>query len=351
MKLLKSADNLLAMADEEINPLNVKLPGKKEILLTGIELATIGDIRIPQLANFLGEDPVITLELLREANTLDENSTHLNIINVRAAVVRLGMGSVVKVLTDLASRPAPENQEVAARLENLRILSQEASFVAHTISSIVYRDLTEVSEMAGLFAYIGHMIACITLKEQYLNISKDLNQPSLAHRLQQSYSFNITAVLLEYLENHKIVPEIIHAFNKSVPCKTATQVNLRFILQSAIELVDAVHNSKWQKYHPNHSLPTNSALRFLRINGQQYLSIYESISTYFKKLLEKKHVEHKNVGHLPEANQHEHSEKEHHVSYLDEEYPKGCSSSMLKIFEEDVSLATQTSKNNTQKKS
>lgn len=330
------------MADEKINPLNIKLPGKKEILLPGIELASVGDMRIPQLANLLGEDPVITLELLREANTLDRNSTKLNIINVRAAVVRLGMSSVVKVLTGIVNRPVSENQEVAARVENLRILCQEASFVAQTISSIAYRDLTEVSQMAGLFAYVGHMIACMTLKEKYLNLSKGLKQSSLAYRLQQNYSFNITTVLLEYLESHKIVPEIVHAFNKDVPCKTATQVNLRFILQSAVELVDAVHKGKWKKYHPNYNLPTKSAIRFLRINGQQYLAIHELISVYFSHLLEKKRDEQKNLHIIPEPNQHKDIEKEEELSYLDEDYLQGSSSSMLKVLEEEVNYIVQT---------
>lgn len=46
------ADNISVMADEKINPLNIKLPGKKEILIPGIELASVGDMRIPQLAIF-----------------------------------------------------------------------------------------------------------------------------------------------------------------------------------------------------------------------------------------------------------------------------------------------------------
>jgi len=56
----------------------------------------------------------------------------------------------------------------------------------------------------------------------------------------------------------------ILAYDTESEVKGETETNLRFIIQSALEIVDAYDSEKFATYSPDKALPVQSTLRFLK---------------------------------------------------------------------------------------
>lgn len=263
-------------------PLGIELPPHAEILKEVRNLIGSGDMRVPKIANLVIQDPVLTLELLKVANATFFSGDRPPITSVANAVVRLGSGAAIEALDHLAERQPLAPKNVMMQFEILRTLSQEVSVVANIISSIVARDLVELSEVSGLLSYFGHLIGCAYLGEKYVSACSAKGVASLAYKLQQDYHFDIRAIQVNYLRSKGIPQSLLIGIDREIQCKSPSQANLRFVVQSAAELVEAAHSGKWDKYSPSHTLPSKSNLRLLKITENQYATIYEAISEYFK---------------------------------------------------------------------
>jgi len=264
-------------------PQGIELPAEQEVLREARLLVGNGDVRINEFANLIATDPVLTLELLKVANATFFAGDRPPATTVRAAVVRLGSGTIVDVLEQVKNRPSLEPSSVAVQFELLRALSSQVSTACKIIAGVASRDLAESAQTAGLMFYVGHMVACAYLGEDYVHIANSKHHASLTYKLQQDYNFDVRGVHLNYLRLRGVPQELFYALDRDLQCKTTAQANLRFVVHGAAELVEAVHSGKWEKYAPAHPLPAKSALRLLKISDHQYEQIYESIEALFHK--------------------------------------------------------------------
>lgn len=264
-------------------PQGIDLPPQVEVLREARTLVANRDVRINQLATLISLDPITTLELLKVANATYFSADRPPITNVRTAVVRLGSGAIIETLDQLAKRPPLAPHAVALQFEVLRTLSTQVSGVSQMIASVACRDLVEVAQTAGLVSYMGHMVACAYLGERYTEMSNARHYASLAFKLAQDYNFDVRAVQIAYLRMRGIPNDIFFALDRDMQCKTSAQANLRFSVQGATELVEALHGGKWEKYSPYQPLPAKSALRLLKISEHQYVDLYEAIGEYLRR--------------------------------------------------------------------
>jgi HD-like signal output (HDOD) protein len=266
-------------------PQGIELPAQEKVLREARALAGDRDMRVNQLSSVISADPVLTLEMLKVANALYYTSDRPPITNIRTAVVRLGSGAIIDTLDQMHLRPQLEPEAVASQFEVLRAVSVEVSFVAQTIAAVACRDLIEVAQTAGLMSYMGHMVACAYLGERYTEISHNRHIASLAYRLLQDYHFDTRAIQLNYLRMRGIPHDVLFALDRDTQCKTSAQANLRFSVQSAMEMVEAAHSGKWEKYNPAQPLPSKSALRLLKLSEHSYQEIHEIVEAYLKKIV------------------------------------------------------------------
>lgn len=264
-------------------PQGIDLPVQVETLREARNLVGNGDVRINQLAAVISDDPVLTLELLRIANATFFAGDRPPATTVRAAVVRLGSGTIIDLLDQVANRPGLQPGSVAVQFELLRVLSAQVSTASKIIAHVASRDLAESAQTAGLMFYIGHMVACAYLGEDYVHIANSKHHASLTYKLAQDFNFDVRGVQLNYLRLRGVPQELFYALDRDLQCKTTAQANLRFIVHGASELVEAVHSGKWEKYAPAHPLPAKSALRLLKISDHQYADIYSSIDELLRK--------------------------------------------------------------------
>lgn len=265
------------------NILGIELPAEVNILREARTLAGDKNTRITNLARTASQDPVITLELLRIANATFFSADRPAISNVQTAVVRLGSQTVVELLDSIGKRPKLEDPIVFDIFESLRSLARRTSIVSRIIAQMTHGDIAELAQTAGLLIHIGHMVACAHLREEYADEALSRRRSALVYRILQDHQFDINRVGLDYLRNHGVPHVLFYGLDRDLKCKTPSQSALRFIIESAVELVDAHHEGKWEKYAPDKPFPGKSALRLLQMNETQYEHVYETVQSYLEK--------------------------------------------------------------------
>lgn len=269
-------------------PKHVQLPAESSVLREARLLAGDRNVRIGKLTATVAQDPVITLELLRTANAAFFSGERPSITTVQNAVIRLGSETIVQTLDTIGSRGSFEDPDVYREFEALRALSRKTSVVGSIIADKIKRDVSEMVQTAGLMTYMNYMIACAYLQEDYIDVSLGRKRTSLAYRIQQDFGFDINKTMLEYLRANGIPTELFYGLDRELKCKTTSQSSLRFIVESAVELVEAWSAGRWEKYSPNQTLPSKSSLRLLTITDAQYADIYEDVQAALKGSAKKK---------------------------------------------------------------
>lgn len=285
----ESADTKSATASKEKSgektnvsrgPLGIDLPANPETLAEARRLAVEPDVRIQTLAATIAQDPVISLEILRGANSTFFTGDRPPTTSIKNGVVRLGSGAVANVLDGIAARPALPTPELQGQLEVLRMLSQQVAVVSTIIAKTVAGELVESAQTAGLMFHMGQMIACAYLGDRYLSVTGAKNTSAVVYKLMHDFEFDARSIQLSYLRNRGVSQEIFYALDRDLQCKTPTQATLRFVVQGAHELVEAALGGKWDKYSPSTPLPAKSSLRLLKLSDYQYSAIFERVEAY-----------------------------------------------------------------------
>ncbi len=256
--------------------MNLKLQPDEEILDAALSLASDKNIRISKLSEMVLKDPVITLEILAHANSLSNEKA--SIAAVQTGVIRIGSTQLLSMLKELKTRINKNSDpDVAVEYASLRRLSERASIVSEILSSHIQRDIIEITQTCALLSYLGPMILCQYLDREYLELAHLRKRNALAYRLQSKYGINYNEMFLRYLKDRNLPKDIFYAFDKELKCITSAQSSLRFIIESAIELVEALEDGKWMRYGPGATLPPKSNIRLLKISDTQYATIFEEI--------------------------------------------------------------------------
>ena len=264
-------------------PLSIDLYPDQNVLLKARFMAGDPNLRINELANCISRDPICTLELLRVANAIYFAQDRPPICTVKTAVVRLGSSNLVEILEQLKSRKSHPKPMVAAEIENLRSYARKVSRISQLISLTGYRQLTDEAQTVGLMANTGQMLACWYLQEEYLALSEQYSKPILISRLLNHHNFNVHLIRAAFLRMRGLPPSLLFAIDRELTCPDPEKTPLRFIVDSALELVEAFMSGKWEKYETSPELPRKSALRLLELSEKQYDQIYEQATQYLSK--------------------------------------------------------------------
>lgn len=256
--------------------LKLKLQPDQHILEQAIKLASDKNVRLSKLSETIIKDPVLTLDILANANSLSQEKT--SIAAVQTAVIRIGATQLQEQLRNFRERINQKaDPDVMIEFSSLRRLGERASKVAVVLSSHLQKEVIETAQTCALLSYIGPMILCQHLDREYLKITHLRKRNGLAYKLQSQYGINYNETFLRYLKDRNLPPSIFHAFDKDLVCKTTAQSALRLIVESAIEIVEAFEDGKSSRYSPASSLPPKSKVRMLKIPDEQYTLIFEDI--------------------------------------------------------------------------
>ncbi len=262
------------------NLLSLLLPPDQQVVRQARVLAGDRNFRITKLAGLVGEDPVIVLELLRAANAAFYSSDRPAIAHVQTAVVRLGSAFLLKLFDSLEARPPITEPDIMQCFETIRTMSARISLVSRIIAQNAQPQIADIAETTGLFTNCGQMLACLHFGQTFVEEAKNRKRSALAYRFIQEYHLDINSLQLDYLRKNGVPTIIFYGLDRELKCKTTTQSALRFIVESAIEMVEAHREQRWDKYDPERELPAHSALRMLSLASYQYQQIFDIVDAY-----------------------------------------------------------------------
>jgi HD-like signal output (HDOD) protein len=262
------------------NPFQRSFPIHSSILSEASRLASKQTTKVDDLALCALQDPILVLELLKLANGTFFSAGRPPLTTVSGAIIRLGEDEMLNVLKSLMDRPKFTDPEVSRIFEKHRGRSRRAGILARMLSETVAKSLSEECHTAGLFMFLGELLATAHLGETYVKLYESNNPATVLCRLAQDHRFDVETMGLSYLQKSGIPASLLFAISREGKPNTPDRAPMKPICFAAAEMVDAFDQNKWEKLSPGKQLAPKSALRFLRLSDTQYMRLYERASEY-----------------------------------------------------------------------
>lgn len=259
---------------------SVQLPPNPFMLAEARKLAADKDARVEDLATTISQDPVLVLELIKISNAMYFSGGRPPICSSTTAIVRLGSEVVLETLDKMKERPNLDGEEVNYWLELHRARCKRTAIVCRIVSEAVAKQLSDDCQTAGGLMGIGEILAVAHLNEKYVELAEGNSRSSVNYRLAQDYKFDVETAGVNYLRRNGVPDVLLSAIERDGRAKTADRMIMKPICMSAVEMVDAYENDRWEKLAPGKKIPPRSAIRILQMSDSQYLKVYEKVTEY-----------------------------------------------------------------------
>lgn len=271
-------------------PLGALLPADVALLNEAKRLLSDNDSRVDNLATVCLQDPIILIELLKKANALYFAGGRAPITSAKTAIVRLGSDVVSEVFESLDVREQIDNTDVQLWYQKFRSRCRRIGIVCRIFSEALAKHLNEDCQAIGSMFSIGDMLAVHHFKDVYVELADGQSRTSVNYKLSSIHRFDVENMGLSYLRRNGIPETLVFAMDRESRPRNAERAVMKLICMSAMELVDAFDNNKWEKFAPGKKLNPKSSIRMLQMSDPQYLKIYERTSEYLfsARMLEEK---------------------------------------------------------------
>jgi HD-like signal output (HDOD) protein len=263
-----------------LGPFQRSFPIHAAILSQATNLASKTTTKVDDFSLCALQDPILVLELLKLANGAFFSAGRPQVTTASGAVIRLGEDEMLNVLKALTDRPAFSDPDVSRIFEKHRSRSRRAGILARMLAEVIAKTLSEDCHTAGLFIFMGELLATAHLGPTYVQLYESNNPATVMCRLAQDHRFNVETMGLTYLQKHGVPDSLLFAIHREGKPKSPDRTPMKPICFAAAEMVDAFDQSKWEKLAPGKQLPPKSALRFLSLSDSQYMRLYERASEY-----------------------------------------------------------------------
>jgi len=195
----------------ELSGGKIELPGFPHIVMRvqkilGDEKADAG-----RVVKVLGSEPVLASQMVRMANSAALNPAGARVMDLRAAVARVGLDTVRSATIAFAMRQLRDAPLLKGLEAPLGVLWRRSVLVA-SLSCVVARRLTTVNPdtamLAGLLQSIGRLYILTRASGHRALFADQANY----HAIEQDWHLSIAAALLE---NWGIADEIVQAVHES----------------------------------------------------------------------------------------------------------------------------------------
>lgn len=260
------------------------LPADSEALSQALQLAKNGKQDTSALVPMLLQDPVLVIEVLKEANNSSFAGGATTLTALRPAIVRLGAERVYDLLTQISGREAISEQKSLLFFQRHRSRCKRIGRIAQIIAEVIARHVREECEVIGLLSSIGDMLAVFHFGETYIELAEDSPRATVNYRLVKHHQFDVQKSGIAYLRRSGIPEFITTIIDEEIPLPQPEQKMMRLMYRAAIELVDTFDNDKWDKLAPKKELPPSSILRLLKLNERQHIAIYSKADAYLSHM-------------------------------------------------------------------
>ncbi len=263
----------------------VVLPPDATILMEARIKAGEPKLQLAAISNLILHDPVLTLDLLQVANSIDYGGAPIT--DLEGALTRLGTKRLLEVFGELNFKPQFDDPEALEIMEVLRYNCRRTSIVSLIVATVTRPTLVKLARMSGLFVDVGHMVALALHGKKYVEIVKANKRKMQAFRLQKDLNCDIAAQQIRQLTLKGVPKLLILPYDPKADAKSGTEADLRWVMQAAFECTDAFDSGKFDTFKPDKELPARSALRMLKITPVQHERLYKTCAEYLKMSAEK----------------------------------------------------------------
>jgi len=260
------------------------LPADSEALSQALQLAKNGRQNTSTLAPVLLQDPVLVIEVFKEANNASFAGSATTLTTLRPAIVRLGAERVYELLTQIAGRDAITEQASVLYFQRYRSRCKRIGGVARIIAGVLARHVQEECEVIGLLSAIGDMLAVFHFGQTYVELAEETPRATVNYRLVKHHQFDVQKRGIAYLRRSGVPEFITSIIDEEIPLPQPEQKTIRLIHRAAVEFVDAFDNDKWEKLAPGQELPPSSILRLLKLTERQHIAIFSETDAYLSRM-------------------------------------------------------------------
>lgn len=258
----------------------ISIPPLTSVLDDAIRLSANKNVKVDDFCSCAFQDPVLCIELLRQANSLEFGVARVSIATIPNAIMRLGWQEVHSLVNNLSSVTPADSPQKAKWIEIHRRRCRRAGMVARLIAETVSRDLSQPAHMCGLFLYLGDILAVLQLGDNYVSLAETNPRPRVNYRIATDYGFDTEVTGLDYLRITGVPNSITDVIDRNTHQKEISKHLLRPIVFSASELVESFEAGKLQRYESLSDLPNSSQLRLFKFIEAQYERMFSRIKAY-----------------------------------------------------------------------
>ena len=260
------------------------LPAKPDNVIELRKLLTDSRSSVEAQAKCALKDPVISLELIKTANSITLGGNRTVITTVHGCIQRLGAAEISSQLDEIERRDPINTPGVIEWIEIYRDYSRQLSLVTGVIAEIKLTPYVDECRTASVFTYLGDMLAAAFLREEYVVNAHSCTRKVLNYRLAQKYHLDPEQTLIKYLQKHGLPDLLIFPLDRKASTKDPRGSAIRPICTASQELFDAYNNGKWDRYREVSKLPNSSLVKVLQLPDPAYERMIERLEELFSSI-------------------------------------------------------------------
>jgi HD-like signal output (HDOD) protein len=257
--------------------LSFTIPTNPTALIQCTNIVQEPNFRVNQLALAIREDPAIVLDLFHQANSVDLGAGRQPLFSIDAAITRLGDELMYKLLKNLKTTEDSTPPELIPWIEINRERGRKIAHVSAILADICNRTATNEAYLAGLFCCVGEILAVLHLGAEYVQVASGISNAALQYKLVQDFKFDTHAIGVQYLHRRGIPASLIIRDESETASRDRRRSTIKVLIHAAEEFVEAAERGRLGSYAPGKNLPSQSKLRVLQLQGNQYENIFAQV--------------------------------------------------------------------------
>jgi HD-like signal output (HDOD) protein len=215
----------------ELSSGNVELPGFPDIVARVQQVLADDNVATEKVVRVIGAEPVLTARLMQMANSAALNISGRPVIDLRAAVTRVGLNTVRSSTIAFATQQLARTPMLKGLEKPLEALWERTTLVA-ALSYVVARRLTNVNADAAMLAGVLHSIGRIYILTRASRHRALFNDAASYHAIERDWHLGIATALLE---NWRVPDEVVSAVRdcEDLAREPRGSVNLTDVLVAA----------------------------------------------------------------------------------------------------------------------
>ncbi len=270
------------MVDVRKTFLNMQVPPASSVLTEANKLVSDPNSRIENLSLCISQDPFLSLEILKKANSMLFTDGKASTTSIKNAIIRLGRDAIKSILFSLQAIKEPKEEIILNFLNLYRDKSKRVSIVTRIFTKVIDKNLEEDCSITGLYTYLAYILSALSFKEDFLEFPTKMPLATLRFKIEKKYKINIEESARAYLRKNNIVNSLVDGLDKEEQIKNdKKKLLLRNIVWSSFEFVEAFDSNNWGKLASTSNISSKSSIRTLLLTEKQYNEIYNRAAGFF----------------------------------------------------------------------